>query len=604
MRNDWIKQTQRNGRRGLLLLALLLLVIALVLGLLAGAGALPRAGAIALIAILLLGVLALLAFYAIKRRRMRLMSLALCDTARAGDMKLALGEDGVRQLLPYFRQQMSTGSTAARLLILDLIRGIEFDGKDALVKSAYDYGPLEVRLAVIDQIFDWNLPYELLLFLMEQDGAQTAEYLVRKIFLHISDIAEHGLMDRVCARADHLRDFVQGEETRRMVAYVFDGRREEYEIILRNLLQSDWKEDRLFAARIMAAYIGREDGVNRRYLAQILQKTVLNPSEAEEMIELCAEYDVDKAYLKQYLSGYYSGTFLNKVVEYYEPAGIVRSFGESVCPVPMALTLLAACRLERGSLGAYRAKRNRLSEYLALLGREEAKIAASQSGAGRILLDEIAELRRSLTAALAEFARVDETDASAPAFSAVCFGEDQERRPERAEEGFDYRVLKVSESNALLESIYRYLGGEPMETKLTENIENLITLKAIPMFSELDVFTLQQIQKIATYQKIPGGETVIREGEDGDCLYVVIRGRVGVYKAGTRINEIGAGGFFGEMAIIEKQKRSATITTLEETDFLLIRGDDFATLLARNSSISGSVIRMLAGRLRKMLEER
>ena len=603
MKPNRMKETRRKGKRAFLLPALLLLALALGLGLLAVAGIQPRAGAIALCAILLVGILALAVGYGIKRRRMRLMQLALRDTARAGNMKLALGEDGIQQLLPYFRQQMEEGSTAARLLILDLVRGIELDGKDALIKAAYDAGPLEVRLAVIDQIFDWNLPFELLLDVMEQDRAETAEYLVRKIFVHISDIEDHDLLDRVCARADHLRDFVQGEETRRMAAYVFYGRREEYETILRNLLQSDRKEDRLFATRLMAVYIGREDAVNRRYLAQILQKTVLNPSEAEETIELCAEYDADKAYLRQYLSGYYSNTFLNKVVEYYEPAGIVRSFGGSVYPVPMAQTLLAACRLERGSLGAYRAKRDRLSEYLVLLEREEKKILAAQSGAGRILQDEIAALRRSLSAALAEFERVDETGSNVSAFSSACSREEQAWKPESEPGGFDYRVLRVSESNTLLESIYRYIGGEPMETKLTENIEKLITLKTIPMFSELDVFTLQQIQKIASYQKIPAHETVITEGEEGESLFVVISGSVGVYKAGTRINEIGAGGFFGEMAIIEKQRRSASITTLEETDFLIIRGDDFASLLARNSSISGSVIRMLSGRLRKMLEE-
>lgn len=604
MRPNRIEEMQRKGKHAFLLPTLLLLALALGLGLFAVAGLLSRAGAIALCAILLLGILVSAAAYGIKRRRMRLMQLALRDTARAGNMKLALGEDGVRQLLPYFRKQMGEGSTAARLLILDLVRGIEFDGKDALIKAAYDFGPLEVRLAVIDQIFDWNLPFELLPDVMEQDCAETAEYLVRKIFVHISDIEDHDLLDRVCARADHLRDFVQSEEIRRMAAYVFYGRREEYEIILRNLLQSDRKEDRLFATRLMAVYIGREDTVNRRYLAQILPTTVLNPSEAEETIELCAEYDADKAYLKQYLSGYYSDTFLNKVVEYYEPAGIVRSFGESVCPVPMALTLLAACRLERGSLSAYRAMRDRLSEYLVLLEREETKILAAQSGAGRILLDEIAVLRRSLSAALAEFSRADETGTNALAFSAACSREDQAWKLKNEPEGYDYRVLKISESNTLLESIYRYVGGESMETKLTENIEKLIALKTIPMFSELDVFTLQQIQKIATYQKIPAHETVITEGEEGESLFVVISGSVGVSKAGACINEIGAGGFFGEMAIIEKQKRSATITTLEETDFLIIRGDDFATLLSRNSSISGSVIRMLSGRLRKMLEER
>ena len=221
------------------------------------------------------------------------------------------------------------------------------------------------------------------------------------------------MLESVRARADCLERFPLTEETRRMFAYAFGGRREEYEGILSNLLGSDRKEDRLFAARIMAAFIGREDAANMRHLTEALGKTVLNPSEAEEMIELCAEYDLDKSYLKQYLSGYYSYSFLKKICRYYEPAGIVRAFGESVRPVPMALMLLAACRMERGTLSAYRAKRDRLTEYLILLGREERTIRAGGLREAKLLLDEIARLKRSLTAVLIEYMLTDETGSRA-----------------------------------------------------------------------------------------------------------------------------------------------------------------------------------------------
>ncbi|MEN6562021.1 MAG: hypothetical protein ABFD11_00600, partial [Christensenella sp.] len=333
----------------------------------------PEAGMIAVYAILLIACAALEALCRNNQQRMRLMQIALRDSAKAGDMKLALGEDGIRQLLPYFRQQMSEGTSVAKLLILDLIRGIEFDGKDALVRTAFTSGSLEVRIAIIDQIFEWNLPYDLLADTIELCDAPLAEYLVRKIFLNLTDIADHGVLERIRARAEYLGRFQLTEETNRMFGYVFNGRREEYEVILGSLLHSDRKEDRLFAARIMAAFLGREDGANQRYLAEVLGQTIRNPSEAEEMIELCAEYDLDKSYLRQFFSGYYSYSFLKKVVQFYEPAGIVRSFGESVCPVPIALTLLAACRMERGTVSAYRAKRDRMIEYLCLLEREEQK---------------------------------------------------------------------------------------------------------------------------------------------------------------------------------------------------------------------------------------
>ncbi|MEA4914441.1 MAG: cyclic nucleotide-binding domain-containing protein [Christensenella sp.] len=598
-------------------------------GILAALNQPPRnlsAGGIVWYAVLLASFALMLAYSAVKRRRMTLLRAALRDTAKTGDLKLALGEEGIRQLMPYFSEKMRTGSSVAKLLILDLLRTAEFDGKDALVRDAFDAGPLEVRLSIIDQIFDWSLPYRTLLYCVEQCDAALAEYLTTNLFLNDSDIAAHGMLDEVRARSGRLRGFLPSGESARMFSYTIDGRREEYGVILEERFRSGRKEDRLYAARIMAAFIGREDEANRTYLAEVIEKTLLNPAEAEEMIELCAQYDTGLDYLKRFFSGYYAFPFLQRICAFYEPVSVVKSFEDSGYSVPLALTLLAACRLGRGSVAVYRKKLDRLIDTLRLLAREESKIHLAGLDITNLLLDEIASLKRTLATAATAFLLLDETgsrtDSPETDVNNLLASGDPERcqtgiSTESAErlrcaftatasvnDGFDYGVLRVSANGTLLESIYRYLGGEKMESMLTENIEKLIALKAIPMFKELDVFTLQQIQKIAVYQKLPAGETVIAEGEEGESLFVIIRGKVGVYKAGAAVNEIGAGGLFGEMAVIEKQKRSATIRTLEETDFLVIAGEDFATLLERNSSVSGAVIRTLAERLRKMLEER
>jgi len=170
------------------------------------------------------------------------------------------------------------------------------------------------------------------------------------------------------------------------------------------------------------------------------------------------------------------------------------------------------------------------------------------------------------------------------------------------EQPYRYELLRMSDNNAMLENIYKYLGGERLDTMTTANIDNLIALKSVAMFSELDLFTLQQIQKISSYREFDAGETIIREGEEGDSLYVILGGKVGVYKNERQINEILSGGHFAEMAIFDRQKRSATIKTLENTSFLVISGENFMRLLDRNSSISKSVIRTLVERMRKMLE--
>lgn len=559
-----------------------------------------------------------------KQRNFRLLEITLDDSSMTDSLKMALGLEGIQQLLPYITRQMREGTSVAKLLLLEMMRGVEFGAKETVVKAAFDSGPLEVRLAIVDQIFGWNLPYDLLPYVVDRSGDSLAEYLIRTLFLNYADIESHGVLDALRQHADALCRPAQTAETGRMFNYVFHDKREGYAQILGGLLGSDRKEDRLFAYEIMAGFIGREDEANRKYLIEVIGSTVLNPAELEEMIEMCAEYDDGLNYLKKELSNYYDYAFLKKICRYYEPTSIVKAFNQSPYPIPMALVLMAACRLEKGGADGYGDKAVQLMAYLTRLRAEEARIRSSTFRGRALLLDEIKSLKLTLTAAALEYFQLVEAaikaedmrgqlkkalaDAGTERLLAELSGETAkalrelltEARPAQGEA--DCGALKVSENNALLESIDRYSGGEGMDKGLADNIEKLITLKSIPMFGELDVFTLQQIQKISSYKKIPSGQTVITEGEEGTSLFIVIDGRVGIYKGEKRINEIGAGGLLGEMAIIEKQRRSATVKTLTETSFLIIEGDDFIRLLERNSSISGSVIKTLAGRIRKMLE--
>lgn len=574
--------------------------------------------------VLTAATLALHLFCAHKQRNLRLLKITLDDSSMADSLKMALGSEGIRQLLPYIERQMREGTSVARLLLLEMMRGLEFGAKERLVKTAFDAGPLEVRLAIVDQVFGWNLPYGLLPYLVDHADAALAAYLIRALFLNYTDLVSHSALEALRQRSGALRCPGQAEETGRMFDYVFHDRREEYPRILGSLLRSDRKEDRLFACEIMAGFIGREDEANRAYLAEVVEHTVLNQAELEEMIEMCALYDDGLHYLKQNLGNYYDYAFLQKICRYYEPTDIVKAFGQSPYPVPTALVLLAACRLEKGSADIYGAKAVHLTAYLRRLRDEEARIRLSAYRAKALLLSEIQRLKLALTAAVLTYyqlveaqtntedmpnrlksalanGKTDRLLAGLPRDTAAALSEllsDACDAPGEADCG----VLAVSEHNTLLEAIDRYMGGEVMDTGLTDNIEKLITLKSIPMFGELDLFTLQQIQKISVYKKIPAGQTIITEGEEGTSLYIVIGGRVGVYRGEKRINEISAGGLLGEMAIIEKQRRSATVKTLAETSFLIIEGEDFMRLLERNSSISGSVIRTLAGRIRKMLE--
>jgi CRP-like cAMP-binding protein len=103
------------------------------------------------------------------------------------------------------------------------------------------------------------------------------------------------------------------------------------------------------------------------------------------------------------------------------------------------------------------------------------------------------------------------------------------------------------------------------------------------------------------------GAVVFREGEPGGPMYVVQRGRVRIAKragGGERVlATLGPGDFFGEMAILCGQPRSATATCVEEARLLVVEARSFEAMLRANAEIAVRMIRVLAERLQRADQE-
>jgi len=121
-------------------------------------------------------------------------------------------------------------------------------------------------------------------------------------------------------------------------------------------------------------------------------------------------------------------------------------------------------------------------------------------------------------------------------------------------------------------------------------------------FAGIDKKLLKKVAESAIVCDYEKGEVIVREGEMGLGMYVIMRGRVEVTKDrnGSRLAlaELGADQFFAEMSLIDDKPRSATITTLEETECLLFTRDSFVTLMGKNPQLAIRLARCLAGRLR------
>jgi CRP/FNR family cyclic AMP-dependent transcriptional regulator len=134
--------------------------------------------------------------------------------------------------------------------------------------------------------------------------------------------------------------------------------------------------------------------------------------------------------------------------------------------------------------------------------------------------------------------------------------------------------------------------------------ERTQALKAVPFFTQMSEEELDVVRGLAVEKSYPKNAVVLTEGEIGDSLYMIQSGRVKIFIGDEDGREIilklmGAGHFFGEMAMIDQQPRSASVTTLEPSVFLILSHAAFELCVERAPRIANMVLRILAQRVRE-----
>ena len=128
-------------------------------------------------------------------------------------------------------------------------------------------------------------------------------------------------------------------------------------------------------------------------------------------------------------------------------------------------------------------------------------------------------------------------------------------------------------------------------------MDRVLFLRKVPLFAELDPADLQQVARIATERAFTDGETIARQGESGDALYVVMSGAAKVEQDGRTVATRGAGEAVGEMSILRAAPRIASLVAAGDTKTLRIARADFESILRDRPETALGVIRVLAERL-------
>lgn len=117
----------------------------------------------------------------------------------------------------------------------------------------------------------------------------------------------------------------------------------------------------------------------------------------------------------------------------------------------------------------------------------------------------------------------------------------------------------------------------------------------VPLFSHLEATSIADIVTMLRARTVPAGTTIIRLGDRGDAMYFIASGAADVVSAADKMR-LEEGDFFGEMALLSREPRSATVTAVGATDLLVLEADDFLRLVDRLPDVGAKVRAVAQGR--------
>jgi CRP/FNR family transcriptional regulator, cyclic AMP receptor protein len=123
-------------------------------------------------------------------------------------------------------------------------------------------------------------------------------------------------------------------------------------------------------------------------------------------------------------------------------------------------------------------------------------------------------------------------------------------------------------------------------------------LTAVPLFSALSKRDLQLVAKQAQPVHVDAGKAIVVEGAAGADFFVILAGTARVDRHGRKVAELGPGGFFGDLALLDRAPRNATVTAATDMELAKLGQRGFDELLEHVPGFAKKLLAGLARRLR------
>ena len=541
-----------------------------------------------------------------------------------------LGKTGVSGLFGHACEKIKYGSPSEIIIALDLLKYGEADRSAELLKDAFVAGSTEVRMKIIDLLMEKGNYRTIISDLFKHMDDEVLHYTLVQLYVHYREVSSSGVFETTCNKGRSVDKARMKNMALWMYGYLFEGKKDNYKLILIGLDKSGKSDDYAMALQIMKSFAGIEDEVNGIFLRRFVEKLRGYRTLLRDMVELCWIYE-DRTlscpfYLSQVFSVEYDYDIMEQVYSFYNAEEIISRFQGNKLLIPGTYTLYAAMRLGRKRALEYSETFARVVGALHGIVAEKAIISKSNHPAAELLVEEVNRLMVSVSAVavnylfvaygipplkdihknllsegkrylVCEMVRNSLPMKASAEILAVLYGDARE-----TDERCIYPVLRVGDRNSTMEKLYRYVGGERTDLQFSREIDHMSSLKSVSMFKGLDVEALRQLIAISKYRNFEKGSVIIQKGGIGDSFFVLLQGQAGVFpdESGECIAIVEKGGILGELAVIDKGIRTATVKTLCSCVLLEFEGNDFNALLMRNTEVCFWVVTTLVERIRSM----
>ncbi len=144
-------------------------------------------------------------------------------------------------------------------------------------------------------------------------------------------------------------------------------------------------------------------------------------------------------------------------------------------------------------------------------------------------------------------------------------------------------------------------AGEPSARE--EKMERLLVLRKVPLFAHMTLEQLEAINQLVTEEQYLAGEMIFQEGDVGGELYLLVEGEVSVVKnhgepGEVKLATLNGVSYFGEMAILDDEPRSASVLVSKDARVLALKGDRLKELVLQMPEIAFEIFKVLTARLR------